>query len=547
MVRTTTRSSSQFSQAAKKSSTQSSANEAFHLELALSATKVGKGSVQTDTLGEVLVVFASQVSTKKKAGKDSAASEEKQISVHHGQPIKDFLAASIEEKSLTGKFKECIFFREAKVAGFRHLIVLGLGEHPDHEKVRQAAGQLTKNIKDLKVKTVDIAISGCAAVSSEAGLKAFCEGLLLAAYSFDELKSKKPNGNEGPKTKTVRLHVSSINAKLKGALDEAKDLAYYVNFSRRLGDLPGNLMTPTLLAEAAEREAKSLGIKFQAWGPERLKKERMGGLLGVAQGSEQEPRFIIMEYHGGKKGAAPIVFVGKGLTFDTGGISIKPSAAMEEMKYDMCGGANVIGAVLAIAKLKLKVNVVGLVPSTENMPSGRATKPGDVHVARNGKSFEVNNTDAEGRLILSDALSYGSELKPKMMVDAATLTGAIVVALGNTHTGVFTRDEALANRIQKAANSSGEWVWRMPLTDYHVEDIKGTFADWNNISNFKGAGSATAAAFLEQFVDKGIPWAHFDIAGTAWATGNRLSYCSAKGASGAMVRTFVELARSYEG
>lgn len=215
------------------------------------------------------------------------------------------------------------------------------------------------------------------------------------------------------------------------------------------------------------------------------------------------------------------------------------------MKYDMCGGANVIGTLLAIAKLKLKLNVIGLVPSTENLTGSAATKPGDVHVARNGKSFEVNNTDAEGRLILADALSYASELNPQLIVDAATLTGAMIVALGNTHTGFFTRNDALSKKIEAGAKVSGEWVWRMPLVDHHVKDMKGTFADLSNVSSSKGAGSATAAAFLEQFVVEGTPWAHFDIAGTGWAVGGRLPYCPKKGASGCIIRTFVEIAKLY--
>jgi leucyl aminopeptidase len=253
----------------------------------------------------------------------------------------------------------------------------------------------------------------------------------------------------------------------------------------------------------------------------------------------------VMEYNGAAKTKAPVAFVGKGLTFDSGGISIKPSAKMEDMKYDMGGGAAVIGTMLAIAQLKLKVNVVAYVPATENMPGSRATKPGDVHTARNGKTFEVNNTDAEGRLILSDALCYASEQKPQVIIDAATLTGAMVVALGNIHTGYFTRYAALKTKVEKAGAASGELVWNMPLTDAHVKDMKGTFADLSNISSAAGAGSATAAGFLEQFVDSDIPWAHFDIAGTAWACGNRLNYCTAKGATGVMVRTFVELARQY--
>jgi leucyl aminopeptidase len=271
----------------------------------------------------------------------------------------------------------------------------------------------------------------------------------------------------------------------------------------------------------------------------------MGGLLGVAQGSDQEPRFIIMEYKGAAASKKPLCFVGKGLTFDSGGVSIKPGAGMHEMKYDMQGGAAVIGAMLAIAKLKLKVNVVAYVPSTENMINGSATKPGDVLVARNGKTVEVLNTDAEGRLILMDAIAYASEKKPAAIVDTATLTGAMVIALGNSHTGFFSNDEKLVKKIEEAAKVTNEAVWHMPLCQDHHDDMKGLHADLSNLSATRGAGSATAAAFLSNFVGEGIPWAHMDIAGTAWNVGNRLNYCTSKGASGCLVRTFVELARKF--
>jgi leucyl aminopeptidase len=211
----------------------------------------------------------------------------------------------------------------------------------------------------------------------------------------------------------------------------------------------------------------------------------------------------------------------------------------------MCGGAAVIASMLAIARLKLKVNAIAFVPATENLAGPAATKPGDIVIARNGKSIEVNNTDAEGRLILADALVYACEQKPAMILDTATLTGAMVVALGNSHTGYFTRDNDLSDMIEEASVESGEWLWRMPLTDHHVKDMKGTYADLSNISSSKGAGSATAAAFLEQFVDKDIPWAHFDVAGTAWHCGNRLNYCPSKGATGVMVRTFVRMAANH--
>ena len=324
-------------------------------------------------------------------------------------------------------------------------------------------------------------------------------------------------------------------------------LAKWVNFARTLADMPANWMTPHLLAHSVQEGVHryKLPLEIEVWDAERIRKESMGGLHGVSLGSAQPPRFIIIKYNGSGKGDRPLCFVGKGLTFDSGGISIKPSAHMEEMKYDMCGATATIGALMAIAELQLEINVVGLIPSSENMTGEGANKPGDILVARNGVSFEVNNTDAEGRLILADALSYASELNPSFIVDTATLTGAMLVALGNIHTGYFTHSEALNEKIQEASHHSGEWIWRMPLTEFHVEDMKGSFADLSNISKNKGAGSATGAAFLEQFVDPSVPWAHFDVAGTAWDVGNRLPYSPHKGASGVMVRTFVELAKTY--
>ena len=484
----------------------------------------------------------------------ASAQKDKLAKVTHSELNKK-LAAAIEEKSITGKHQEVVTFREMNFAGFRHVIVVGLGKENgiDHEIVRQAAASAYEAVKALNIKEAAVHFDGITTAKKDAAefAQALAEGLVMTSYVFDELKSsaKAKSDKKGESKEEITVHVVSKLAgdkAVKEAFNEGLILSSVVNFSRRLGDLPGNLMTPTLLADAAVEGAKGLAhLKVTVWDKARIKKEKMGGLLGVAQGSDQEPRFIIMEYKGAAASKKPVCFVGKGLTFDCGGISIKPSAAMEEMKYDMCGGANVIGTLLAIAKLKLKVNAVGLVASTENLVNGSATKPGDVHIARNGKTFEVNNTDAEGRLILADALSYATELEPQVICDAATLTGAMVVALGNTHTGYFTRNSALKNKIEKAAVSSGEWVWNMPLTDFHVKDMKGTFADLSNISAGKGAGSATAAAFLEQFVGEGIPWAHFDIAGTGWAVGNRLPYAPKKGASGAMIRTFVEIAKQY--
>lgn len=488
-----------------------------------------------------LVVFS-------KAANSAAAKDKKaQIAkVTHSELHKKF-AAALEEKTITGKHQETIIFREANYKGFRHVIVVGLGKESDinHESVRQSMASAYEAVKSLNIKEAALHFDGITTAKRDqaAFLQASVEGLILTSYVFNELMSGKKED------KTMTIHVVSklaADKTAKAAFNDGIILASTVNFSRRLGDMPGNLMTPSILADSAVEAAKGVAnLKVTVWDKARIKKEKMGGLLGVSQGSDQEPRFIIMEYKGAAASKKPVAFVGKGLTFDCGGISIKPSAGMDEMKYDMCGGANVIGTLLAIAKLKLKINAVGLVASTENLVNGSATKPGDIHTARNGKTFEVNNTDAEGRLILADALSYATELAPQMIVDAATLTGAMVVALGNTHTGYFTRNSALKTKIEKAAGTSGEWVWNMPLTDFHVKDMKGTYADLSNISAGKGAGSATAAAFLEQFVGEGIPWAHFDIAGTGWAVGNRLPYCPKKGASGAMIRTFVEIAKLH--
>ncbi len=478
----------------------------------------------------------------------ASSQKEKLAEITHKELNKS-LAEAIQDKHITGKHCEIILYREMNFQGYRHVIVIGLGKSSDinHEKIRQASASAYDAVKSLKSAEAAFHFDGITTSlkDSSSYIKAVTEGLHLASYSFEQFKSKKSdNKNE------ITFHICSQNAadkNVKKGFEEGVVLASCVNFSRNLGDTPGNLMTPEILAHNAVQAAKGTGVKVQVWNKARIKKEKMGGLLGVSMGSSEEPRFIIMEYKGAKATDKPLIYVGKGLTFDCGGISIKPSASMEDMKYDMCGGANVIGTILAIAKLKLKINVIGLIPSTENLAGPSATKPGDIHTARNGKTFEVNNTDAEGRLILADALSYASELKPQMILDAATLTGAMVMALGNTHTGYFTRHAELSKKVEKAAEVSGEWVWRMPLTDYHVQDMKGTFADLSNISSGKGAGSATAAAFLEQFVGEGIPWAHFDIAGTGWAVGNRLNYCSKKGASGAMIRTFVEFAKAASG
>lgn len=489
-----------------------------------------------------LVVFCA------KDGKSS-----KPVSGKLSTGVQQLVTAAVSDTGFGGDKKESVFFRACDVDGYKNILLMGLGEtlKLDNEGLRVAGAITYSALKNHKITSAGLLGESIFKFFKDSGLatQALVEGIELAAYDFTDFKTK--GGNKSDKKDKPQLEKVSLlltappSGALKKALQRAEILADCQNFTRWLGDCPGNFMTPTRLANETVKASKGTGLKVTVWDKARIKKENFGGLLAVSEGSSQEPRFIIMEYKGAGAGQKSVCLIGKGLTFDSGGISIKPSASMEEMKYDMCGGAAVIGAMLSLAKLKAKVNVIGLVPSSENMPGPAATKPGDIYYARNGKTVEVFNTDAEGRLILGDALAYGSEQKPVAMFDAATLTGAILISLGNTHSGVFTRDTKLRKRIQAVSDSTGELVWAMPLTDFHVEDMKGTHADLCNISGGRLAGSSTAAAFLEEFVEDGIPWAHFDIAGTAWNVNSRFAYCPKKSASGVIMRTFVELAESY--
>jgi leucyl aminopeptidase len=311
------------------------------------------------------------------------------------------------------------------------------------------------------------------------------------------------------------------------------------NVARDLQNLPANDLTPVKLAEhALERAAEIDGLEGEAFGPDEIASRDMGGLLAVAKGSHEEPRFIVLRYDGGGPGLA---LVGKAVTFDTGGISIKPSSKMHEMKMDMSGGAAVIEATAAIAQLRLPVNLLSIVPATENMPSGHAVKPGDIIRTSNGKTVEVNNTDAEGRLILADGLAFAAAEGAERIIDLATLTGAIVTALGSTYAGLFSNDDELSAALDRASEETGELVWRMPLHPDYKDLTRGKVADLTNVSEARKASSAYAASFLEEFVD-GKPWAHLDVAGVAWDQDNR-EYVG-KGASGWGVRFLVELARN---
>ncbi len=481
-------------------------------------------------------------------------SDPKKIKISAPKTNKEVVALindSISEEHFSAAPNETLLFRNANIDGCKHLLVVSLGDDKriGEESLRRACAAAEKVLVKNKIKEASINTDSLLSKfgkDTAGAVAAAVEGFLLADYEFDKFIDKEARKKQHPVKKINLLCTAKTKtAQVQKGLETGKILSECINFTRALGDTPGNLLTPEILGKEAIKAAKGTKLKVNVWDTARVKKERMGGLYSVGKGSENGPRFIIMEYKGAAASKKPICFVGKGLTFDAGGISIKPSAAMDEMKYDMCGGSTVIGAMLAIAKLGLKLNVVAYVPASENMLGPSANKPGDIITARNGKTVEVLNTDAEGRLILMDALSYACEKKPAVIFDCATLTGAIVVALHNVYTGFFTRDDKLKKKINTSALDAGERVWHMPIHDDHVKDMMGRHADLQNISNYRGAGSSTAAAFLEQFVDKDIPWAHFDIAGTAWDVGNRYNYCPARGASGVMVRTFIELAKNY--
>ncbi|AJW98274.1 hypothetical protein BM43_3 [Burkholderia gladioli] len=343
------------------------------------------------------------------------------------------------------------------------------------------------------------------------------------SYRFLQMKSKPE-----PEERVLESVVFDVDAEdehsAQLAVRQGLALANGVDFARDLGNLPGNVCTPSYLADAATQLARDWEMKVEVLGYEEIRELKMDSFLSVARASTEVPKLIVLQYDGANADTAPVVLVGKGITFDSGGISLKPGAGMDEMKYDMCGAAAVLGTLRAIAEMKVPLNVVAIVPACENMPGGNANKPGDIVTSMKGLTIEVLNTDAEGRLILCDALTYADRFKPAAVVDVATLTGACVIALGSHHSGLFAKDEALAAELLHASTQSSDAAWRLPLADAYQEPLRSNFADIANIGG-KEAGSVTAACFLSRFTDS-YPWAHLDIAGTAWKGG------ASKGATG---------------
>ncbi|UXY15145.1 leucyl aminopeptidase [Chitiniphilus purpureus] len=412
----------------------------------------------------------------------------------------------------------------------RRLVLLQLGETPDAASWRSATAAVARVLLAGKGASADLYLALPKGLDLEASVAALAQALVLESYRFDDFKSTP---EPLPALTNVNFAVprKADTAGARAGLAQGLAVARGMNLTRHLGNLPPNVCTPTYLADEAQRLAKAHGLKVMVLDQPELEAEGLASFLAVAKGSTQPPKLIVLEYRGGKKGAKPVALVGKGITFDSGGISIKPGEGMDEMKYDMCGAATVLGTLQAAAELALPINLVGVIAACENMPAGNATKPGDILKSLAGISIEVLNTDAEGRLILCDALTYAHRFQPETVIDIATLTGACIIALGHVASGLYANDEALAAELLGAAEHTGDKAWRMPLWDDYQEQLKSNFADLANIGG-RPAGSVTAACFLSRFA-KDYRWAHLDIAGTAWKSG------AAKGATGRPVPLLV--------
>jgi leucyl aminopeptidase len=416
------------------------------------------------------------------------------------------------------------------------LLIVGLGKRDeiDAERLCVVAALAAKEAMRLEAASIEWALPESSDAAGAA--EALVTGTVLGSYRYERFKGTDPDDPPPPGIESLTLLAPDAVA---AAAEAARAYAEAANRARDLQMTPANVATPTFLAGRAEEIAAAHGaVTAEVLGPEQIAAKGMGGLVAVSRGGGEPARLIVLRYAGGGSGPT-LGLVGKGVTFDTGGISLKPGAGMHEMKYDMSGAAAVLESVAAIAELGLAVDLVAVVPSTENMPSGTAVKPGDVITQYNGKTVEVNNTDAEGRLILADALAYAVELGAERLVDLATLTGAVTIALGSTYAAVISNDDELAAAVTQAGEASGELVWRLPLHPEFKALMKGTVADLSNLGSKRKAGTITAASFLEEFVGE-TPWAHVDIAGTAWDVGREYTGSEA---SGFGVRLLVELAR----
>jgi len=445
------------------------------------------------------------------------------------------LAASGE---LTGKAFEMVLLHDPGGLRAGRLLIVGAGKREKFSPgdLRRLAGAALRYLKARGVKRLAFLVRDTE--RAPAAAQALTEGFLLGDFELEKYRTEKDGKREIREAALAGL-AESAHDEVERAMDRGRIVAEAQNFARELANEPSNQMTPAILAARAEQMARECGLATEVLDESGISALGMGALLGVARGSAEPLRVIVVRYEplAPREGAPVVGLIGKAITFDTGGISIKSSKGMEKMKYDMSGGAAVLGVMRAIARLKPAVKVIAVVPATENMPGGRAQKPGDVVRSMAGKTIEVVNTDAEGRLILADGLAYAGKLGCTHLVDVATLTGAIVVALSTISTGVFGTDEAFTGRFLESAREAGERMWRMPLDDDFRDMIKSPIADIQNVSSGEGGGASVAAMFLKEFVDD-RPWIHLDIAGTAWL--DDAKPWSAKGASGVPVRSLVD-------
>ncbi len=452
---------------------------------------------------------------------------------------KDVLASG----EVTGKtFETTLLHRPAGLKAKR-LLLIGGGKAKNFSaaELRKLAGAAVRTLKSKSIRSFAFVLPASSVAAAE-GVRAIVEGAFVGNFDPDYYKSDRKDEKIDAVTIVVQKDVAGDPKALESTMQVGRIVAESQNFTRDLVNEPSNRMTPTILAERAKKMAGEVGLSCEVYGADKIKALKMGAFWGVAQGSDEPPALIVLRYD--PVGAADKVhlgLVGKGVTFDTGGISIKPADGMEKMKYDMAGAATMIGTMRAIALLKPKVKVTAIVCATENMPSGKAQKPGDVQIAMSGKSIEIINTDAEGRLILADGLCYARQLGCTHLVDAATLTGAVVVALGYVNAGIFASDDQMYERFAKANQEAGEKMWRLPLDDEYKEIIKSNIADIVN-SGGRWGGAISAAMFLKEFAED-TPWIHLDIAGTAWMEDNKPWI--AKGPSGIALRSLVEFVKGW--
>jgi leucyl aminopeptidase len=490
---------------------------------------------QVETEALVVVVLDETDPAQKEKNKDAKPRLKLATSDATAQSVAADLLSSGE---LTGKpFETNLLHKPAGLKAKRLLLVGGgPGKKFSSYDLRRVAGTAARTLKSRGIRS--FAFVAPTGIAAEGAITAIVEGALVGNFDPDYYRSDRKD----QKIDAVTVVASGNAASLEKAANEARIIGDSQNFTRDLVNEPSNRMTPTILGERAKKMCAETGLKCEVYGADKIKELKMGAFWSVAQGSDEPPALIVMTYEPAGAPAKPVLgLVGKGITFDTGGISIKPADGMEKMKYDMAGGATMIGTMRAIAMLKPNVKVIGIVCATENMPSGKAQKPGDVQIAMSGKSIEVINTDAEGRLVLADGLYYARQLGCTHLVDAATLTGAVVVALGYANAGIWANDDAIYERFHKANEAAGEKMWRLPLDDEYKDQIRSSIADIMNTGGRWG-GAINAAMFLQEFAED-TPWIHLDIAGTAWMEEQKPWI--AKGPSGIALRSLVDFVRGF--